>query len=94
MSATEGELWVVDRRVPGGVVVHLPDGRVTELPAILFPEALRGGDHLQVRRVDRAGRALGLRISVDEAATEAARSETTSALGRLRRRDPGGDIEV
>jgi hypothetical protein len=33
-------------------------------------------------------------LSVDRAATQAARQEAEALLSRLRRRDPGGDLQL
>lgn len=76
------ERWVDDRTAR----VEL-DGDLVELPRSLLPSDAVRDDVLRVER--SAERVM---ISIDRAATGAARRRGEQLASRLRRRDPGGDL--
>lgn len=85
--------WVIDR-VEGRVAVLVADddGSRTEVPLARLPAGVGEGAVLGVPRSDRQPAWEGARV--DEGLRQARLDEAESALGRLRRRDPGGDVAL
>lgn len=87
---------VVDRWEGDLCVVETEDGRVLDLPRWLVPPGAREGDVIRawVEPDDAEPGARQVTLRVDAEATAEARAAVESLLERLRRRDPGGDIEL
>ncbi len=97
MSDAEPHRLVVDRFEGDLVVVEVDGDRFLDLPRWLLPSRLREGDVVTAQVEAREGEERGERrviFAVDRAATQAARQETEALLTRLRRRDPGGDLQL
>ena len=86
-------IWVVDR-VEGSIAVLVrdEDERTEDVPIGALPGGSRGGSVLRVPEAD--GRPDWTAAALDEEARRARLREAEEVLGRLRRRDPGGDIEL
>ena len=86
-------IWVVDR-VEGSiaVVIRDEDERTEDVPVGALPAGSREGSVLRVPEVD--GRPDWAAAALDEDARDARLREAEEVLGRLRRRDPGGDIKL
>lgn len=80
---------MVDRFEGETAVVEVDGGGTLDLPRWLLPPDAREGDHLVVR-----GEGSRVEISLDPAATGAARAEAQATVERLKRRDPGGDLAL
>ena len=93
MSGVPAETWVVDR-VEGPVAVLVRDGdeRAAEVPVRRLPAGCRAGTVLRVPTPD--GRPNWAAAVPDEEARLARLREAEDVLARLRRRDPGGDIQL
>lgn len=86
-------IWVVDR-IEGRIAVLVADddGGRTEVAVARLPDGLGEG---AVLRVPQPGGQPAWRAArVDEGLRRARLDEAESALDRLRRRDPGGDISL
>lgn len=97
MTDAEAHRLVVDRFAGDLVVVEVDGDRFLDLPRWLLPSGLREGDVVtaQVEAGERGeGGERRVVLAVDRAATEAARQEAEALLTRLRRRDPGGDLQL
>ena len=86
-------IWVVDR-VEGAIAVLVRDGdeRTEDVPVRALPGGSRDGSVLRVPEPD--GRPDWTAAVLDEDARRARLREAEEVLERLRRRDPGGDIEL
>lgn len=86
-------IWVVDR-VEGliAVLVRDEDERTEDVPAGALPAGSREGSVLRVPEVD--GRPDWAVAALDEDARRARLREAEDIIERLRRRDPGGDINL
>ncbi|CAN5446449.1 hypothetical protein BH24GEM3_BH24GEM3_23800 [soil metagenome] len=94
MSDAEPHRLVVDRFEGDLVVVEADGDRFLDLPRWLLPSRLREGDVVTAQADTGESGERRLVLSVDRAATQAARQEAEALLSRLRRRDPGGDIQL
>lgn len=84
--------YAVDRLGRKRVVVIGDDGNKLEVSRGELPSQLQEGD---VLRVPLAGGELDWASArVDEGETERRRREAQRLLDRLRKRDPGGDVEL
>lgn len=84
----------LDRLDDGGwAVFELETGASLTLPAALLPENSEAGDvfTLETARSEAVG---VLVLRRDPARGRARREEALGRLSRLRRRDPGGDLEL
>lgn len=79
------EPWIVDR-IEEGIAILLRGGESLELAIEALPPGTREGDALTL---DPAGA-----LRLDRAASVRARAEARERLERLRRGDPGGDLEA
>ena len=93
MSGQAEHLWVVDR-ADGPIAVLIRDGdeRTATVPVETLPAGSREGAVLRVPQED--GRPDWAAAVPDEEARRARLSEAEDVLRRLRRRDPGGDVEL
>lgn len=93
MSRQAEQLWVVDR-VAGSIAVLIRDGdeRTEDVPIETLPARSREGAVLRVPEAD--GQPDWAAARLDEEARRARLREAEDVLRRLRRRDPGGDIEL
>lgn len=94
MTEAEPHRLVVDRFEGDLVVVEVDGDRFLDLPRWLLPSGLREGDVVTAQVEGGEGGERRVTFSLDRAATEAARQEAQALLTRLRRRDPGGDIQL
>lgn len=93
MSRQAEQLWVVDR-VAGSIAVLIRDGdeRTEDVPIETLPARSREGVVLRVPEAD--GRPDWAAAALDEGARRTRLREAEEVLRRLRRRDPGGDIQL
>ena len=84
---------IVDRHEDNRTVVEADGAGFFDLPRWLLPSAARGDDVLAVTVEADADRAV-ITIVRDAGATAKAQSEAASAVEQLKRRDPGGDVEL
>jgi hypothetical protein len=84
--------YAVDRLQRKFVVVVGDDDETREVSREVLPAQLREGDVLRVPLVQ--GELDWASAWVDEDETERRRREAQQLLDRLRRRDPGGDVEL
>ena len=85
--------WVVDRvEAPLAVLVADADERRVDVPLARLPAGVREGSVLRVPH--SGGEPQWDAAELDEELRRARLNEAESALERLRRRDPGGDIEL
>lgn len=86
-------IWVVDR-VEGAIAVLVrdEDERTEDVPVRALPAGSREGSVLRVPELD--GRPDWTAAVLDEVVRRARLREAEEVLERLRRRDPGGDIEL
>ncbi|WP_419942180.1 DUF3006 domain-containing protein [Candidatus Palauibacter sp.] len=93
MSAPAECLWVVDRLEGSiAVVVRDDDERVEDVPVAELPAGSREGAVLRVP--ERDGRTDWTAAVLDEEARRARLRDAEDVLARLRRRDPGGDVQL
>lgn len=85
--------WTVDSIEEGIAAVHDESGALLHLPAWLLPDGVREGDVVAVERGTH-GPSATLRLSIDRPATDAALRASRAQLARLKRDDPGGDIQL
>ncbi len=86
-------VWVIDRiEGAAAVLVADDDGSVADVPLSHLPAGVREGAVLRVPQPD--GEPRWEAAEADEEARQARLGEAEAALDRLRRRDPGGDIEL
>ncbi len=86
--------YVVDRLEDDGwAVLEDEQGRVFDCPLAWLPPGTEAGDVLLSLTL-KAGERSVLYLKRDDAAKEARLAEARARLRRLRRRDPGGDIEL
>lgn len=86
-------IWVVDRvEGPIAVLVRDEDERTEDVPIGALPAGSREGSVLRVPEVD--GRPDWTAAALDEDARRVRLREAEEVLDRLRRRDPGGDINL
>ncbi|WP_419163658.1 DUF3006 domain-containing protein [Candidatus Palauibacter sp.] len=93
MNAPAERLWVVDR-VEGSVAVAVrdEDEHAEDVPIGELPAGSREGAVLRVP--ERDGRPDWTAAVLDEEARRARLRNAEDVLARLRRRDPGGDIQL
>lgn len=90
---SEEAYYAVDR-IEGDLVVMVRDsGEETSVPRGSLPSAIREGTVLRVP-VGESGLPQWDAARVDEAETERRLREARELLRELRKRDPGGDIEL
>ncbi len=86
-------MWVVDRMEgASAVLVRDEDERTEDVPVRALPGGSREGSVLRVPELD--GRPDWAAATLDEDARRARLREAEIVLERLRRRDPGGDLEL
>ena len=87
-------VWVVDRAESDGFrLVEDDSGVAQQVPRSALPQGLREGDVLRVT-IGEDGQAEWSSASADEELRRARLEEGRSAIDRLRRRDPGGDVKL
>lgn len=93
MSWSVEHVWVVDR-VEAAIAVLIRDGdaRTEDVPVERLPAGSREGVVLRVPEAD--GRPDWAAAALDEGARRTRLREAEEVLRRLRRRDPGGDIQL
>lgn len=84
--------FVIDRFEGDFAAVELEGGRMVDLPAWMIPVGARPGDVVRVQH-ETGPEGNAVRLTLDPGATAAGRKEAETRLRRLRRRDPGGDLE-
>lgn len=89
----EHHRFIVDRHEEAHTVVEVDGVAFVDLPRWLLPRGARGDDVLAVTVEAEADRAV-ITIARDVAATERARGEARAAVERLKKRDPGGDLQL
>ena len=88
------DLYYVVDRIEGDLVVLVRDsGEETSVPRASLPTAIREGVVLRVPLLE-GGVSQWDAARVDEAETERRLGEAREILRELRKRDPGGDIEL
>lgn len=89
----EHHRWIVDRHEDALTVVEVDGHGFVDLPRWLLPRSTRGDDVLAVTVDAEADRAV-ITIVRDADATARAARDARDAVDRLKRRDPGGDIQL
>ena len=89
----EGHRFIVDRHEEDRTVVESDGIGFFDLPRWLLPRATRGDDVLAVTVEAEADRAV-ITVVRDAGATARAKSDAVAAVERLKRRDPGGDVQL
>ncbi len=89
----ETHRFIVDRHEGELSVVEVDGKTFLDLPRWLLPRAAHGDDVLAVTVEASEDRAV-VTLERDAAATARARAEGAAAVERLKRRDPGGDIQL
>lgn len=84
---------IVDRHEEDRTVVEADGANYFDLPRWLLPLATRGDDVLAVTVEAEADRAV-ITMVRDTAATARGKGDAAAAVERLRRRDPGGDVQL
>lgn len=93
--ARQGEhRLVVDRFEGDQVVVEVDGGEFRDLPRWIFPKGVKEGDVVVAARSAEGKDAVRIELRIDREATEAGRREAGEILERLKKRDPGGDLEL
>jgi Protein of unknown function (DUF3006) len=90
---TEAHRLIVDRHEDNRTVVEGDGAGFFDLPRWLLPRAARGDDVLAVTVEAGADRAV-ITIVRDAGATARAKSDAAAAVAQLKRRDPGGDVQL
>ncbi len=85
--------WTVDSIEEGVAAVHEGDAPPLHLPTWLLPDGTREGDVLTVERKTVRG-AVTLRLRIDRDATTRALDASREQVARMKRSDPGGDIQL
>ena len=94
MSTSTAQRFIVDRLEDDGwVVLERPDGRTFDMPRELLPPNVRPGDVLSIAPM-HGDRATVLILRPDPDATQERHERTRARLARLKRRDPGGDVDL
>jgi hypothetical protein len=94
MTAAPQRFYAVDRIERANVVLVDDDGRVTTVArSALSGRAVREGAVLRVP-MGPGGEPAWSGAAVDEAETERRRQDARRALDQLRKRDPGGDVQI
>jgi hypothetical protein len=89
----EAHRLIVDRHEENRTVVEADGVGFFDLPRWLLPRATRGDDMLAVTVESEADHAV-ITIVRDAGATARARSDAAAVVERLKRRDPGGDVQL
>ena len=89
----ESHRLIVDRHEDARTVVEVDGAGFFDLPRWALPRGTRGDDVLAVTVEADADRAV-ITVVRDQDATARARAEATAAVQRLKRRDPGGDVQL
>jgi hypothetical protein len=86
--------YIVDRiEDEGWVVLERPDGRTFDMPRELLPLNVQAGDVLSIDTI-HGDRTTVLILGSGQHAKEARLEQARARLSRLKRRDPGGDIDL
>ena len=89
----EGHRFIVDRHEENRTVVEADGAGFCDLPRWLLPPATRGDDVLTVTVEAETDRAV-ITLVRDADATARAKADAAAAVERLKRRDPGGDVQL
>jgi hypothetical protein len=89
----EATLWVIDDIESGVARLEDPAGRFFELPASWLPLGSAAGDVLRVT-VNSTGQGAALALHRDDEEARRRLDEAGDRLERLRKRDPGGNIDL
>ena len=89
----EAHRLIVDRHEDARTVVEVDGAGFFDLPRWLLPHGTRGDDVLAVT-VDAEDDRATITVVRDDDATARARAQATAAVQRLKRRDPGGDVQL
>lgn len=84
---------IVDRHEEERTVVEADGAGFFDLPRWLLPRAARGDDVLAVTVEAEADRTV-ITVVRDDDATARAKSEAATVIKQLKRRDPGGDVQL
>lgn len=76
------------------MVVQMEGGPVLDMPITMFPEGIRAGDVVFTAVLNRTDTSLTLQLIIDFDESSRRASEATARLEKLRRQDPGGDIQI
>lgn len=87
------EVWIVDRFEGEYAVVERALHETLNVPRALLPAGAREGDALRVT-VSPGGEEVRLVIARDAQETKLRATEARRILGDLKKRDPGGKIEL
>lgn len=91
---SEQHRWIVDRFEGDLAVVEADGDRVLDVPRWLLPADAAEGDVIVVAVRSEGGTERGLDLRIDREATERVRDEAQRLIDDLRRRDPGGDVNL
>jgi hypothetical protein len=89
----ETHRFIVDRHEGEISIVEVDGKALLDLPRWLLPRAARGDDVVAVS-VEGDGDRTVVTLERDPAATARAQAEAAEAVRRLKRRDPGGDVQL
>jgi hypothetical protein len=89
----ESHRLIVDRHEEQRTVVEVDGAGFFDLPRWLLPRATRGDDVLAVS-VDAEPDRTIITVIRDAGATARAQADARAAVDHLRRRDPGGDVQL
>jgi hypothetical protein len=89
----ERHRFIVDRHEEGRTVVEADGAGFFDLPRWLLPRAAQGDDVLALPVEAEADRAV-ITLARDAGATARAKGDAAAAVARLKRRDPGGDVQL
>jgi len=89
----EAHRLIVDRHEENRTVVEADGAGFFDLPRWMLPPGTRGDDVLTATVEAEADRAV-ITLARDAAATARAKADAAAAVARLKRRDPGGDVQL
>jgi hypothetical protein len=89
----EAHRFIVDRHEENRTVVEVDGAGFFDLPRWMLPSATRGDDVLAATVEAEADRAV-ITLVRDAGATARAKADAAAAIERLKRRDPGGDVQL
>lgn len=89
-----GHHFVVDHFEGDLAVVVAEGGLSFDLPRWLLPPDSREGDVLRMAVLETGEVSTTVRIYLDREATQVRRDRAAASLDRLRKGDPGGDLEI
>ena len=91
--STDLQHFAVDRIESAVAVLVSDSGRAFEIPTAILPKGIQEGSVIQVGK-DDSGEVAWATAVLDEVEREARISRAEGVLNELRKRDPGGDIDI